>query len=196
MPDGGRKVETGNLHRGPGRAAGARGFAIAVSARLVAWPGNGRRRLRFRRRGSLQRRAGRTAARYLRRPQLPGVAGRGQGAANRLRDALRHVPHRLARRRARPAAWSRPGRPSRPGSSPTNSYWTRQQTDTRIPALRRPRRRLDEGRPPTRTAAFTDRAQTVLGASSAGPCSPRSGKEMRTGPGGCPYRSRRTTSDS
>ncbi|MFD7004010.1 hypothetical protein ACFWA5_49275 [Streptomyces mirabilis] len=41
-----------------------------------------------------------------------------------------------------------PGREGRrPGSSPTNSYWTRQQTDARIPALRRPRRRLDEGRP-------------------------------------------------
>src|SRR3954469_12951269 len=37
MPDGGRKAETGSLHRGPGRAAGARGFAIAVSARLVTW---------------------------------------------------------------------------------------------------------------------------------------------------------------
>lgn len=95
-----------------------------------------------------QRRAGRTAARYLRRPQLPGVAGRSQGAADRLRDALRHPSSpRLARHRAGLAAWSRPGRPSRPGSSLTNSYRTRQQTDTRIPILRRPRRRLDEGRP-------------------------------------------------
>lgn len=115
---------------------------------------DGRRRLRFRRRGSLQRRAGRTAARYLRRPQLPGVAGRGQGAANRLRDALRHVPHRLARGRARPAAWSRPGRPSRPGSSPTNSYWT---------ALRRPRRRLDEGRPHSDGTFHRPRADSARG---------------------------------
>ncbi len=41
----------------------------------------------------------------------------------------------------------RPGRSSRPGSSPTNSYSTRQRTDTRTPVFRRPRRRLDEGRP-------------------------------------------------
>ena len=69
---------------------------------------HGRRRVRLRRHGPVRRRTGRAAARALGRLQLP-AAGRGRrAAADRLRDARRHLPDRLPRHRDGRRAARRP----------------------------------------------------------------------------------------